>query len=63
MGDFGDILRRGRLRQKIKAKRGIWGSCDYCEKRKLLFEYKDVKGEKWMLCSSCVNEFIKDEDR
>jgi hypothetical protein len=63
MSDFGDILRRGRLRQVIKGQRGVWGSCDYCELRRKLYEYKDIKEEKWMLCTSCIDEFIKDEDR
>jgi hypothetical protein len=63
MGDFGDILRRGKLRQILKSSKGIWEKCEYCEKRRLLYEYVDNKQEKWMLCAECINDFIKDEEK
>jgi len=63
MTDFGNILRHGKLRQILKDQRGIWDKCEYCEKRRLLYEYIDNKKEKWMLCSECLNDFIKDEEK
>jgi hypothetical protein len=62
MADFADILRHGKKRFETKDKKGKWGVCEYCDKRRLLFPYRDSKKELWLLCSGCTNIFIKEEE-
>lgn len=62
MAGFSDILDRGKKRFKVKNKKGAWGGCDYCDDRHLLFPYYDSKSEMWMLCDTCSNTFIEEEE-
>lgn len=59
--DFCDILKQGRKRFVTKGnKRGEYDNCDYCDKRKLVFEYLDSEKEFWYLCEGCADLFIKE---
>lgn len=62
MADFVDIIKRGKKRFKVKDKKGKFGRCEYCDKRNLLFPYRDSKNELWLLCSNCTNIFIEEEE-
>jgi len=62
MSDFGNILKRGRKMFNTKKNGGKWGRCEECDERALLFPYKDVEKEVWMLCEVCAAEFVKEEE-
>ena len=62
MTDFAYILKQGKKRFEVKNKRGEYGVCEYCDKRYRLFPYRDSKKELWLLCSSCTNIFIEEEE-
>ena len=62
MAGFGDILKQGKKRFKVKSSLGSWGKCESCDERKLLFPYKDDKKETWHLCDGCSDLFIKEEE-
>jgi hypothetical protein len=60
--DFSSILRQGKKRFKVKNNRGKYGNCEYCDDRFELFPYSDTKNEIWMLCESCTDIFVKEEE-
>jgi len=62
MTNFSNILKHGQKRFKVKDSNGQWGSCDYCDDRHLLFEYRDSKKEFWMLCDDCTNIFVEEDE-
>lgn len=62
MADFSTILRQGKKRFEVKNNRGQYGSCEYCDDRHKLFPYSDKKNEIWMLCESCTDVFVKEEE-
>jgi len=62
MSDFGNILRRGRRMFDMKNEGGIWGRCEECDERALLFSYIDDEKETWKLCEICATDFVKEEE-
>ena len=62
MAGFSDILKQGKRRFKVKNGRGKYGKCEYCDTRQKLFQYYDGKKELWLLCNSCANIFIEEEE-
>lgn len=60
--DFSDILKHGKKRFETKNKKGKYGVCEYCDKRRLLFPYCDNKKELWSLCNNCINIFVNEEE-
>ena len=59
--DFGSILKKGKRIFNIKQD-GQWGKCEACDARQILFSYSvNNNKNKWMLCSTCLETFIKDE--
>lgn len=59
--NFSNILKQGKRRFEIKDKKGQWGRCESCEHRKFLFPYDGGKNDKWLVCSACLEKFVKDE--
>ena len=62
MAGFGDILKQGKKRFKVKHVTGSWGKCESCDERKRLFSYRDDKDETWYICDTCADLFIKEEE-
>ncbi len=62
MADFGDILKQGKRRFKVKNIIGSWNKCEHCDERRYLFPYKDDQSESWDLCDSCADVFIREEE-
>jgi len=62
MTNFSEILKHGQKRFKVKDGTGEWGSCDYCDNRRVLFKYVDSKNEFWFLCNECTNIFIEEDE-
>ncbi len=60
MVGFADILKNGKKRFEVKNKKGKWDLCEYCDKRHLLFPFRDSKKELWLLCDNCTNIFIEE---
>ena len=59
--NFSNILRQGKRRFEIKNKQGQWGRCEACDNREFLFPYNGDKNDNWMVCSACLEGFVKDE--
>jgi len=60
--NFSNILKKGKKRFEVKNKQqNKWGRCEACDKRELLFPYASSKNDTWMLCSECLEAFVKDE--
>ena len=61
MGDFSEIMRRGKRMFDMKRKGGSWERCEECDVRDICYPYLDEKDEVWVLCDECMSEFVKDE--
>lgn len=60
--DFGNILKRGRKIFNTKDKGGVWGRCEECDERALVYPYNDAEKQVWQLCEECISIMIKDEE-
>lgn len=58
MGNFGDLVRKGKKRSYIKENRGEWGRCETCQKRKVLYPYKDSQNHTWDICDLCIESLV-----
>jgi len=61
MTNFGDILRKGKRRFKLKTHIDLWDSCEACGLRSKVHNYCDEKGDSWLMCDKCIDLFIKEE--
>jgi len=59
--NFSNILKQGKRRFEVKSKSCKWDRCESCDSRELLFPYTGNKSDTWMLCSNCIETFVKDE--
>jgi hypothetical protein len=61
MSDFIDILKRGKKVFNTKNSIGVYGRCEECNARAVLYKYQDEEGQIWLLCEQCISTFAKDE--
>lgn len=59
---FSDILKKGKDIFEVKDGRGVWGRCEDCGQRKILYEYFDKEKQCWMLCENCITRFIGEDN-
>jgi hypothetical protein len=62
MGDFGSILRRGKKMFDIKDSAKKWERCEECNKRDILYAYRDKEDQPWWLCEECITIYTKEDE-
>jgi hypothetical protein len=62
MGNFGDILKRGKKLFDIKSRDGKFDRCEECNARAPVYKYIDEEEQNWMLCETCIKDYIKEDE-